>query len=170
MMLSSYQVLICPILVMSALIIWLRWCLPSFSTVFCGWVLWGYVNCPLLLRLLPTSFTVPWLNYYSDGWHTVIFLIQHLGKAFSSHLFIHFLVYINMDSWIFILLVETYPQLGLSRWLSGKERRWGFDPWVRKTPWRKKWQLSPIFLPGESHGQRSLVGYSPWGPKESDMT
>ena len=37
-------------------------------------------------------------------------------------------------------------------------------------PWRRKWQLTPGFLPGESHGQRSLVGYSPWAHKESDMT
>ena len=46
----------------------------------------------------------------------------------------------------------------------------GFDPWVGKIPWRRKWQPTPVFLPGESHGQRSLVGYSPWGRKESDMT
>ena len=37
----------------------------------------------------------------------------------------------------------------------------GFDPWVRKIPWRRKCQPTPVFLPGESHGQRSLVGYSP---------
>ena len=36
--------------------------------------------------------------------------------------------------------------------------------------WRRKWQITPVFLPGESHGQRSLAGYSPWGCKESDMT
>ena len=46
----------------------------------------------------------------------------------------------------------------------------GFDPWVGKISWRKGWQLTPVFLPGEFHGQRSLVGYSPWGHKESDMT
>ena len=45
-----------------------------------------------------------------------------------------------------------------------------FHPWVRKIPWRWAWQLTPTFLPGESHGQRSLVGYSPQGPKESNMT
>ena len=45
-----------------------------------------------------------------------------------------------------------------------------FDPWVGKIPWRRKWQPSPVFLPGKSHGQRSLVGYSPQGCKESDMT
>ena len=56
-------------------------------------------------------------------------------------------------------------------WLSGKEftcqsRRCGFDLWVRKTPWRKKWQPIPVFLPGRSHGQRILAGYSPWGHKK----
>ena len=42
--------------------------------------------------------------------------------------------------------------------------------WVRKMPWRRKWQTTPVFLPGESHGQRSRAGYSPRGCKESDMT
>ena len=45
-----------------------------------------------------------------------------------------------------------------------------FDPWVGKIPWRRKWQPTPVFLPGESHGQRSLVGYSSQGLKESDRT
>jgi len=45
-----------------------------------------------------------------------------------------------------------------------------FDLWVRKIPWRKTWQPTPVFLPGQSHGQRSLVGYSPWGHKEFDTT
>ena len=44
------------------------------------------------------------------------------------------------------------------------------DPWVGKIPWRRKWQPTPVFLPEKSHGQRSLVGYSPWGRKESDAT
>ena len=46
--------------------------------------------------------------------------------------------------------------------------------WVQpldpKDPWRRKWQPSSVLLPGESHGQRSLAGYSPWGRKESHMT
>ena len=46
----------------------------------------------------------------------------------------------------------------------------GSIPWVRKIPWRRKWLSTPVFFPGKFHGQRSLVGYSPWGPKESDMT
>ena len=49
-------------------------------------------------------------------------------------------------------------------------RRPGFDPWVGKIPWRRAWQPTPVFLPGESRGQRSLVGYSPWGHTELDTT
>ena len=60
------------------------------------------------------------------------------------------------------------------RWLSGKEpicsgRRLGFDLWVGKIPWRRPWKPTPVFLPGEFHGQRSLVGYSPWGCKWSNL-
>ena len=46
----------------------------------------------------------------------------------------------------------------------------GFDPWVGKIPWRRAWQPTPVFLPAEFHGQRSLAGYSQWGHKESDTT
>ena len=49
-------------------------------------------------------------------------------------------------------------------------RRPRFGPWVGKIPCRREWQPTPVFLPGESHGQRSLVGYSPLGCKESDTT
>ena len=48
-------------------------------------------------------------------------------------------------------------------------RRPGFDPWVGKIPWRRKWQPTPVPLPGKSHGWRSLGGYSPWG-RLSDFT
>ena len=60
-------------------------------------------------------------------------------------------------------------------WFSGKDSIcqggicW-FNPWVGKICWRRKWQSTPVLLPGKSHGQRSLVGYSPWGRKESDTT
>ena len=47
-----------------------------------------------------------------------------------------------------------------------RHRRHRFHPWVRKIPWRRRWQPSPVFWPGKSHGQRSLVGYSSWGHKE----
>ena len=51
-----------------------------------------------------------------------------------------------------------------------KCKRCGLSPWVGKIPWRTKRQPTIVFLPGESHGQRSLAGYSPWGHKVSDMT
>ena len=49
-------------------------------------------------------------------------------------------------------------------------KRCGFDPWVGKMPWRRKWHPTPVFLPGKSHGQKSLADYIPWGLKKSDMT
>ena len=48
-------------------------------------------------------------------------------------------------------------------------KRCRFSPWVGKIPWKRKWQHTPVFLPGKFHGQRSLVGYSPRDHKESDM-
>jgi len=44
----------------------------------------------------------------------------------------------------------------------------GFNPWVKKIPWRRECQPTPVFLIGKAHGHRSLIGYSPWGHKESD--
>ena len=52
----------------------------------------------------------------------------------------------------------------------GSLRDGWFDPWVGKIPWRRAWLPTPVFLPRESHGQRSLVGYSPWGRTELDTT
>ena len=74
---------------------------------------------------------------------------------------------------LYIYIIENTVYMGLPTWLSGKvsacqcrrDSRRGFNPWVRKMPWRNKWQPTPVFLPGKSHGQRSLVGYSPWGWK-----
>ena len=53
--------------------------------------------------------------------------------------------------------------------LSTMRETW-VNPWVGKIRWGRKWQPTPVLLPGKSHGQRSLIGYSPWGRKESDMT
>ena len=72
-------------------------------------------------------------------------------------------------------VVGVIVKRGFPGGAGGKEpacqcRRPGFNPWVGKIPWRRKWQSTPVLLPGKSHGQRSLVGYSPWGCKELDMT
>ena len=65
-----------------------------------------------------------------------------------------------------------------SQWTTGKlptcqsmqHERGRFDPWVGKILWRRAWQPTSVLFPGEFHGQRSLVGYNPWGCKELDMT
>ena len=82
---------------------------------------------------------------------------------------------------IFEIIIIFWKKIGYQRgrtienllftiytWLSGKEpacqcRRHGFNPWVGKIPWRRKWQPTPVFLSGKSHGQRSLMDYSSWG-------
>ena len=70
---------------------------------------------------------------------------------------------------LFVVPAKLFPKW-LARCLSGKVpacqcRRHGLDPWVRKIPWRRKWQPTSAFLPEKSHRQRSMVGYSPWGHK-----
>ena len=77
-------------------------------------------------------------------------------------------------------VLETEPKggQGFPGDASGKEpacrcsgcKRYGFSPWVGKIPWRRKWHPTPVSLPGKPHGQRSLVGFSLWGHKESDTT
>ena len=89
---------------------------------------------------------------WEKAWLPFQFLIPPLGKGF-----------------LWLILTWEHP-----RWLSGKEsacqcRRHGFHPWVRKIPWRRIWQLTPVILPGKSHGQKSLVHYIPRVTK-SDMT
>ena len=51
-----------------------------------------------------------------------------------------------------------------------KHKRHRFDPWVRKIPWKRAWQSTPVFLPGEFHEQRNLVGYGPWDRREWGAT
>ena len=51
-----------------------------------------------------------------------------------------------------------------------RHKRHGFNPWVMKIPWGRKWQRTPVFLPGKFQGQRSLMGCSPWGRRDSDTT
>ena len=69
-----------------------------------------------------------------------------------------------MFNWL-QLLGSTVAQMVSTCLQCGRPR---FDPWVGKIPWRRKWQPTPVLLPEKSHGQRSLVDYSPWGCKESD--
>ena len=77
-----------------------------------------------------------------------------------------------------VLVFSVLPQGVFPSGTSGKEpacqcrrhTRCRFDPWIGKIPWRREWQPTPVFLPGESHGQGSQAGYSPGGCKKLDMT
>ena len=85
------------------------------------------------------------------------------------------IVILEISFLLYFLLMHI---TGILSWLSGKEltcqsrkfRKLGLDPWIGKISWIRIWQPTPVFLPGKFHGQRSLVGYSPWCRKELDMT
>ena len=86
-------------------------------------------------------------------------------------------VHIWTETWLFSHTYTSIYKGGFPSSTSGKElafqrrgKRCGFDPRAGKIPWSRKWQPTTVFLPGESYGQRSLVGYSLWGCKESDRT
>ena len=98
------------------------------------------------------------------GFKTKVFLIRKKGGM-------------DIIASIYIYL-SIYLSGGFQGGASGKEptsqwrklKRCGFSPWVGKIPWRNKQQPIPVFLPGKSHEQRNLVGYSPWGCKELGLT
>ena len=109
------------------------------------------------------------------------FFLLNLGMDLMSHRIGKCLALRDTSRLFFPeILCQFIPQaaLGLPRWLRGKEstyqcrrhKKHEFDSWVGKILWRRKWQRTPVFLPRKSHGQRNLVGYSPWGCKESDTT
>ena len=89
--------------------------------------------------------------------------------------YVVFLLYLLISVYQYVYVFKyTCNHNGLPSWLKRERihlqcKRPGFDPWVGKMPWRRAWQPTPVFLPGGFDGQRSLEGYSPWGPKESDM-
>ena len=84
------------------------------------------------------------------------------SNANSIISFLRSLYTVLLDSPV-VLVVKNPPA-------NVETQRHRFNPWVREIPWRRKWQPTPVFLPRESHGQRSLAGYSSWGHKESEMT
>ena len=81
-----------------------------------------------------------------------------------SHNYIYIIMYVCVTHTYIYIYTHTNIYIGLQC------RRPGFDPWVGKIPWRKEWQPTAIFLPGEFHEQRSLAGYSPGACKEWEPT
>ena len=116
----------------------------------------GVGSLSLLQRIFPTQGLNPGLPH----WRRILYQLSHniLFQICISDLY----------KWV----------MGFPGGASGKQPtcqceghgRCRFDPWVGKIPWRRAWKPTLVFLPGEFHGERSLVGYSPWGLKELDTT
>ena len=129
-----------------------------------------------LILFSKVVFTMPWLmtfiNLFSFAAFRSVFFF--FFNKFSEHLPFR----VISGSLVGMTPLDISLSDGLPRWLSGKDtacqcrrqERWRFYPWVRKIPWRRAWQPTLVFLPGKSHGQRSLAGYSPWGRKELNTT
>ena len=135
----------------------------------------------LIVHPLTRSNKLPQISIF-----TAFLLIHHFNPtdpSFSTMSFCYtvtisfnlcsiMIMYIHLCVYMFIYIYMCMYLYGPPQCLSGKEPTcWcEFDPWVMNIPWVRKWQPTPEFLPGKAHGQRSLVGYSPWGCKESDTT
>ena len=124
--------------------------------MLCQFLLYSKVNQPCIYTY-PLYFGFPSHLGEHRALSTVTRAVQ---SVIISYLFV-----INHLRWCFHSLPKTQMVMNLP----ALQETW-FDLWAWGIPWRREWLPTPVFLPGESHGQRSLVGYSPWGSKESDTT
>ena len=130
---------------------------------------WG--DNPSRNHMMNETLGVLWLSHSSycicwvDTVQSVLYTLSYL-----------FLMVILWGGYFLSIYLSGFRRL--PKWLSGKEftcqcrrcRKCGFDPCVGKIPWKRTWQPTPVCVPGKSHRQRSLEGYSPWGCKEPDTT
>ena len=135
--------------------------LPISTVRYKRKIYFPFISYNRLKSLVLLKFNVH--NYSYFLWHWTWIILWHLSWFFSLFL---------ANRCIMCRILTLYR---LPRWLSSKEstcqcRRPQFDLLVGKIPWRRKWQPAPVFLPGWSHRQRNLAGYSPWRRKESDTT
>ena len=134
------------------------------------------------LIMFPQTWCLPWINNYdkiSRHWSDPVILCGSPLSLWQAALW--------AGTWAGLTANRNFPPAGqFLKWAwswgfpvahgkdsacqSRRRKRHRFDPWFGKIPWRRKWQPTPVFLPGKSCGQMSLVGYSPWGLEELDMT
>ena len=117
--------------------------LAAAAAAAAGYHLTGFITSPYLQT-----------RFWKKAWHDPIQRFSNTAHGLQEGL------------WPGVLTWASASSSGLPWWFSGKEpayqyRRREFDPWVGKIPWRKAWQPTPVFLPGEPHGPRSLAGYGP---------
>ena len=122
----------------------------------------------------PFNTIIAYIKYLIKYHHTIIRILFASQNTFCRYINIILLSSFYRRWKLKHYSIFLWPPSGASSKESAfqcrSQKRYGFNPWVRKIPWRRKQQLTPVFLLGEYHGQRSLVDYSPWGCKESDMT
>ena len=115
------------------------------------------MGCHFLLQgICPTQGSKPGLLHYRQ----MLYCLSH----------IYIFRYILLNTYLIIVFEWCFPgdtSVKEPYWQCRRPKRHGFDPWVGKIPWRKAQQPTPVFLPGKSQGRKSLVGYSPWGCRES---
>ena len=127
--------------------------------IVCGFCMWQYEH--LIIK-----------NFVSKWSFVILFFLKAISFWLGG---------LNCLNWNMYMHTHVYiyaPCIYICFWgdASGKEpachyercKIGGFNPWVGKIPWRREWQPTLVFLLGKSHGQRRLVGYSPWGRRESD--
>ena len=92
---------------------------------------------------------------------------QKLGKTHPQSVYSKELKWPIAFQSFYVFLHSWHYSSQVAQWLRVRlpSRRHRFNPWVGTIPWRRKWQPTPVFLPGKSHGQRSLTDHSPWGHK-----
>ena len=117
----------------------------------------GGLNREILLHLIFQFLKQIWYKQNEIYWNT---LYCFKTKVYTLILCVYIYLYILSHGLWWLRPQSVCLQCG---------RHW-FDPWVRKILWRRKCQPTPVLLPGKSRGWRSVVGYSSWGRKESDMT
>ena len=126
------------------------------------------------LLSLSTFFFVVVATIYRENWSILSKLLHRpqSGKALWARVFLN-----TGNSWMYSWVKSTkgyqikdFPGGPSDKELPCQCRRCSFDPWVRNIPWRREWQPTPVSLPGESHGEWSLVADSPWVHKEWTTT
>ena len=107
-----------------------------------------------------------WCGFFLETGVLFVLSLFYIGTAYQIHHCKSSLMFSLLSFWF----VKAWFPGGSDGKASARNVWPWFDLWGRKMPWRKKWQPTPILLPRKFHGWRSLVGYSLWGHKESDMT
>ena len=133
----------------------------ALSAVYQVWSFQGWLGNPLTIilgLLLSYNVAITKENYkaYISTWKNGRLQINASVEKSRTQ---------NYKFVIIITKASLVAQTAKSWLIRLQYRRSRFNPWIGKIPWRRKWQPTPLFLPGKSHGQRSLAGYSPWGCK-----